>query len=97
MLNFTQHERSLLSMPALQCDICSSDIERYYDAQSAVVNCNKRLFSMAAGGASNQNVIGTGRIVILRNTVSILCSSRNRLTDEPGLVSTFIPFTLQSC
>ncbi|KAN0100273.1 DSHCT (NUC185) domain containing protein [Tylopilus felleus] len=62
------HERSLLSMPGLQCDICSSDIERYYDAQSAVVKYNKRLSSMAAGSASNQNVLTTGRIVILRNT-----------------------------
>jgi antiviral helicase SKI2 len=57
-------------MPELQCDICSSDIERYYDAQGKLVNCNKRLFSMAAGGASNQNVFATGRIVILRNSVS---------------------------
>ncbi|KAI9570217.1 ATP-dependent RNA helicase [Boletus coccyginus] len=62
------HERSLLSMPALQCDICLSDIESYYNAQSTVVSYNKRLFSMAAGGASNQNVLATGRIVILRNS-----------------------------
>ena len=61
-----------MSMPELQCDICSSDIERYYDAQNTVVNYNKRLFSMAAGGASNQNVLATGRIVILRNSVSII-------------------------
>ena len=58
-------------MPELQCAICSSDIERYYDTQSAMVNHNKRMFSMAAIGVSNQNVLGTGRIVILRNSVSI--------------------------
>lgn len=58
-------------MRELQCDICSSDIERYYDAQRTVVNHNKRLFSMAVGGATNQNVLATGRIVILRNSVSI--------------------------
>ncbi|KAG6380834.1 hypothetical protein JVT61DRAFT_5220 [Boletus reticuloceps] len=55
-------------MPDLQCDICSNDIGHYYDAQSALVNFNKRLISMAAGSVSNQNVLATGRIVILRNT-----------------------------
>ncbi|KAF8140636.1 ATP-dependent RNA helicase [Boletus edulis] len=63
-----KHERKLLSMPDLQCDICSNDIGHYYDAQSALVNFNKRLISMAAGSVSNQNVLATGRIVILRNT-----------------------------
>lgn len=80
-------------MPGLQCDICSSDIERYYDAQSAVVNYNKRLFSMAAGGVSNQSVFTTGRIVILRNAVSILCHLKTWMTDGRHLVSTFILFT----
>ena len=58
-------------MPELQCAICSNDIEYYYDAQSAMARYNKRLFSMTAAGASNQNVLGPGRIVILRNSVRI--------------------------
>lgn len=82
-------------MPGLQCDICSSDIERYYDAQSAVVKYNKRLLSMAAGSASNQNVLTTGRIVILRNTVGMFFDLRNGETDERGFDSTFIPSTEQ--
>ena len=65
-------------MPELQCDICSGDIEHYYDSQRKVVNHNKRLFSMAAGSVSNQNVLGTGRIVILRNSVSITLKLEKR-------------------
>ncbi|KIL00999.1 hypothetical protein PAXRUDRAFT_762342 [Paxillus rubicundulus Ve08.2h10] len=63
-----QHEKSLVSMPELQCEICSDDIERFYDAQSAIVHHNKRLFAMAANSASNQNVFGSGRVVVLRDS-----------------------------
>ncbi|KAF9245735.1 ATP-dependent RNA helicase [Melanogaster broomeanus] len=63
-----EHEKSLLSMSELQCNVCSSDIERFYDAQSAIVHHNKRLFAMAVNSASNQNVLGSGRVVILRDS-----------------------------
>ncbi|KAF9225395.1 ATP-dependent RNA helicase [Gyrodon lividus] len=63
-----QHEKTLMSMPELQCEVCLNDIERFYDAQGAIAHHNKRLFAMAANSTSNQNVLGSGRAVILRDS-----------------------------
>ncbi|KIJ66348.1 hypothetical protein HYDPIDRAFT_86124 [Hydnomerulius pinastri MD-312] len=63
-----EHEKTLLTSPKLECDVCSSDIEQYYDAQRSIVHHNKRLIMMAASSTSNQNVLGSGRVIVLRDS-----------------------------
>ncbi|KAH7922845.1 ATP-dependent RNA helicase [Leucogyrophana mollusca] len=63
-----EHEKALSSMPQLECDVCSEDIERYYDASSAIVRHNQSMIFSVAGSPSNSNLLGSGRVVILRNS-----------------------------
>ncbi|KAH7915723.1 ATP-dependent RNA helicase [Hygrophoropsis aurantiaca] len=63
-----EHEKALSAMPQLQCAICSQDIERYYDASSAIVQYNQRMLSSVASSPSNSNILGSGRVVILRDS-----------------------------
>jgi antiviral helicase SKI2 len=56
-------------MPKLECDVCSVDIERYYDLSLEVVGLNKKLCTMVTSSPSNANLFGPGRVVILRDGV----------------------------
>lgn len=62
-----EHEKSLSNMPKLECDICSVDIERYYDLSLEVVGLNNKLCTMVTSSPSNANLFGPGRVVILRD------------------------------
>ncbi|KAG2156698.1 ATP-dependent RNA helicase, partial [Suillus bovinus] len=62
-----EHEKTLSKMPKLECDICSLDIERYYDLSLEVVGLNNNLCTMVTSSPSNANLFGPGRVVILRD------------------------------
>ncbi|KAI0800779.1 antiviral helicase [Fomes fomentarius] len=58
-------ERKLYSMPQLDCDVCTLDIERFYDTSFEIVELNDELLVMAtrAGGRH----LTSGRVIILRD------------------------------
>ncbi|KAI6047978.1 ATP-dependent RNA helicase [Pisolithus marmoratus] len=62
-----EHERTLSSLPKLECDICLEDIETYYNSSQAIVLHNNALLEMVVRHPSNQNILNSGRVVILRN------------------------------
>ncbi|PIL31494.1 hypothetical protein GSI_06196 [Ganoderma sinense ZZ0214-1] len=55
-------ERKLSKMPQLACEVCASDIERFYDASLDIVESTQKLLSMA-----DKRAFETGRVVILRD------------------------------
>ncbi|KAH7886164.1 ATP-dependent RNA helicase [Phlebopus sp. FC_14] len=59
-----KHERTLSSLSSLECETCSSDIERYHNTMHTVVTYNNSLLMMVA----NQNILGCGRVIILRDS-----------------------------
>ncbi|KAI9057026.1 antiviral helicase [Trametes sanguinea] len=60
-------EKKLSSMPQLSCDICSSDIEAYYDTSFNIVEMNQRLLAMAAATPHGSKLLSSGRVVVLRD------------------------------
>ncbi|KAJ2987960.1 hypothetical protein NUW54_g9269 [Trametes sanguinea] len=54
-------EKKLSSMPLLSCDICSSDIEAYYDTSFNIVEMNQRLLTMAAATPHGSKLLSSGR------------------------------------
>ncbi|EPT03462.1 hypothetical protein FOMPIDRAFT_1158982 [Fomitopsis schrenkii] len=62
-----EHEKALSTLQKLSCDICSPDIERYYDASYDIVEFNRDLVSMAVQNAQGSKLFGTGRVVVLRD------------------------------
>lgn len=67
-------------MDKLQCDICNADIELFYDTSRSVVEFNQLLLSMATNSPHGQKVISSGRVVILRDHVSM------RTLESPGMM-----------
>ena len=57
-------------MQKLDCDICSQDIEEYYDTTVDIIDHNQRLLSMAADNHHGARLLCPGRVVILRDSVS---------------------------
>jgi len=76
-------------MRRLDCDICSQDIEEYYDTTVDIIDQNQRLLSMAAGNHHGARLLSAGRVVILRDGVSkrrfvkISAARTERLTEFP--------------
>ncbi|KZT72960.1 ATP-dependent RNA helicase [Daedalea quercina L-15889] len=62
-----EHEKALSTLQKLSCDICSPDIERYYDASYDIVELNRDLVSLAVQSPQGSKLLGTGRVVILRD------------------------------
>ncbi|KAI0361085.1 antiviral helicase [Trametes cingulata] len=60
-------EKKLSSLPQLSCDVCTPDIEAYYDTSFDIVDMNQRLLTMAAGTPHGSKLLSTGRVVVLRD------------------------------
>ncbi|KAH9897909.1 antiviral helicase [Cubamyces lactineus] len=60
-------EKKLSSLPQLSCDVCSSDIEAYYDTSASIVDMNHQLLAMAAGTPQGSKILSSGRVVVLRD------------------------------
>ena len=66
-LSISQNERKLSSLPQLECDTCTPDIERFYDASFDIVQLNHQILTMAVGKGGRY--LNPGRVVILRDGV----------------------------
>ncbi|TFY63324.1 hypothetical protein EVJ58_g3329 [Rhodofomes roseus] len=62
-----EHEKALSTLHKLSCDVCSPDIERYYDASFDIVELNRDLVSMAVQNVQGSKLFTTGRVVVLRD------------------------------
>ncbi|TDL28168.1 antiviral helicase [Rickenella mellea] len=69
-----QHQRDVLEkedilskLPKLDCDICSGDINEFYDISNRVVQLNRQLLSIAAGSVHGAKFLSSGRVVVLRD------------------------------
>ncbi|KAH9929726.1 antiviral helicase [Fomitopsis serialis] len=62
-----EHEKALSTLQKLSCDVCSPDIERYYDASYDIVELNRDLVSMAVQNTQGSKLFTTGRVVVLRD------------------------------
>ncbi|CDO73133.1 hypothetical protein BN946_scf185007.g187 [Trametes cinnabarina] len=60
-------EKRLSNMPQLSCDVCSLDIEAYYDTSFNIVEMNQRLLAMAAATPQGSKLLSSGRVVVLRD------------------------------
>ena len=69
MMFIEQNERTLLSLPKLNCDVCSTDIYALYDNSYEAVRLNHQLLSMAATYPQGVKLLSSGRVVILRDGV----------------------------
>ncbi|KAK7058645.1 Antiviral helicase ski2 [Paramarasmius palmivorus] len=63
----TQGEKKLLTLKRLECDVCSADIEQYYDVCAEIGSLNQALLSMASNHPRGSKTFDAGRVVILRD------------------------------
>ena len=70
---FFQSEKSLSSLPDLDCAVCQTDIDLYYDESLKIVEENQTLLGIALG--QDSRTLSSGRVVILRDEVCVLFSS----------------------
>ncbi|KAI0323105.1 antiviral helicase [Amylostereum chailletii] len=62
-----ESEKTLSSLPKLECDICGGDIHRYYNVSADLVALNERLLSLAAGHIQGSKSLASGRVIVLRD------------------------------
>ncbi|KAJ3905845.1 antiviral helicase [Lentinula edodes] len=60
-------EKALLTLPKLHCDLCTPDIEDYYDNSAQILYLNQRLLSLATRHSRGNKYLDAGRVVILRD------------------------------
>lgn len=68
----SQSEKTLSRLPKLSCDVCSPDIERFYDISYEIVERNDVLHATAASHPQGNKMLSAGRVVILRDGVSLI-------------------------
>jgi antiviral helicase SKI2 len=56
-------------MPKLSCEVCSPDINEYYDDSYDIIENNQKLISMAAGHPQGAKLLASGRVVVLHDGV----------------------------
>ncbi|KAI9444948.1 antiviral helicase [Lactarius indigo] len=62
-----ENEKSLSSLPKLECDICLGDINICYDTSAAIVNTNQQLLKLASTHMQGLKSLSPGRVVVLRD------------------------------
>ncbi|PCH34097.1 antiviral helicase [Wolfiporia cocos MD-104 SS10] len=60
-------EKVLSARQKLSCDVCSPDIERFYDLSDEIVSLNQRILTMAVGHPQGAKLLSSGRVVVLRD------------------------------
>ncbi|KAJ9111455.1 hypothetical protein QFC19_001224 [Naganishia cerealis] len=79
-------ERRLAKIPQVQCEVCSPDIEAFYDVSAEVARMNTRLIQAAATNHQGNKTMSAGRLVLLydkhyRGNLGII------LRPSPGLIN----------
>jgi len=72
VLFFFQSEKSLSSLPSLDCAICQTGIDIYYDETLVIVENNQKLLGIALEQPQGFKTLVPGRVVILRDGVRAL-------------------------
>lgn len=67
MKKVIESEKTLSRLPKLNCDVCSPDIERFYDISYEIVERNDVLHATAASHPQGNKMLSAGRVVILRD------------------------------
>jgi hypothetical protein len=67
-----QIEAKLKALPILECTTCAFDIDVLYNLNKELIWRNEDLLSMAISQSSGQKIFVSGRVVIVRNGVSLL-------------------------
>ncbi|KAF9270829.1 ATP-dependent RNA helicase [Marasmius fiardii PR-910] len=62
-----QGEKDLLAMKKLECDVCNTDIEQFYDKNSELVELNTKLLEMSSGHPQGIKSFQSGRVVVVRD------------------------------
>ncbi|GBE77514.1 Putative ATP-dependent RNA helicase [Sparassis crispa] len=62
-----ESEKALSKREKLTCEVCSPDIESYYDTSFDIIEHNQMLLNMAAKHSQGLRLLGIGRVVILRD------------------------------
>ncbi|WRT70395.1 uncharacterized protein IL334_007393 [Kwoniella shivajii] len=78
-------EKELARLPSVNCDICKTDIDAFYQLSSEVVRVNQSLFKQASYAQNATKIFVPGRVVILRNghlpgNLAVLLRSATSLT-----------------
>ncbi|TEB38714.1 translation repressor [Coprinellus micaceus] len=60
-------EKKLSTLPYVECDICTQDIDRYYDACYDVAKRNQSLLQLALSRPQGGKLLGPGRVVVVRD------------------------------
>ena len=66
-----QSEKKLSTLQKLSCEVCSQDIDELYETSSDILTLNQKLLSMAVDLPQKIKLLITGRVVILRDGVSL--------------------------
>ncbi|KZT08600.1 antiviral helicase [Laetiporus sulphureus 93-53] len=97
MKKVIESEKVLSRLPELSCDVCFPDIEHFYDASYEIVDLNQTILSLAAKNSQWSRLMGTGRVVVLRderfrwNMAVVLRNDRK--TDETIILAMVDPET----
>ncbi|KAF7292537.1 ATP-dependent RNA helicase [Mycena kentingensis (nom. inval.)] len=81
----------------LSCDVCQPDISRFYDDSFTIVAANQRLLTMAVGHPPRRELLSSGRVVFLRDLVSVLLKPAPVVASDSGLrekLRTYLVLTL---
>lgn len=65
-----QTQKQLDRLPKVECEVCTPDIEPFYDISAEAVRVNKSLTKTASWAPLGGKIFNPGRVVILRNGVS---------------------------
>ncbi|KAF9055903.1 NUC185 domain-containing protein [Panaeolus papilionaceus] len=86
-----ESEKRLSSLPKIECDLCSGDIETLYDQATEIFEMNQSLLRLAASGAQGSKVLCSGRVAVLRdehfytNTLAIILKAAPPHINESGV------------
>ncbi|WWD03455.1 hypothetical protein V865_001507 [Kwoniella europaea PYCC6329] len=80
-------EKQLSRLPNVECDVCKTDIDAFYELSSEVVRLNQSIFKQASYAQNATKIFVPGRVVILRNghlpgNLAILLRSATSLTTD---------------
>ena len=89
-------ESKLSALPYVECDVCTQDIERYYDACHDVAKRNQSLLQLALSRPQGSKLLAPGRVVAVRDGVRGLLLGRCNFLPRHSLPSISTPPTSPS-
>lgn len=66
-------------LPKLKCEVCSPDIEKFYDLSLQIVKHHQHMLTMASNTPHGAKILSGGRVVVLRDGVRSSPNSRRLL------------------